>query len=39
MKKKARIAVTRKLTATVETQLGELSDAKFNVVDTPYSEP
>ena len=38
MKKKARIAVTRKLPATVETQLGELFCAKFNLDDTPFSE-
>ena len=38
MKKKARIAVTRKLPATVETQLGEIFDTKFNLDDTPFSE-
>lgn len=38
MKKKARIAVTRTLPATVETQLGELFDPKFNLDDTPFSE-
>ena len=38
MKKKARIAVTRKLPATVETQLGEIFDPKFNLDDTPFSE-
>ena len=38
MKKKARIAVTQKLPATVETQLGEIFDPKFNLDDTPFSE-
>ena len=38
MKIKARIAVTRKLPATVETQLGELFCAKLNLDDTPFSE-
>ena len=38
MKKKARIAVTRKLPATVETQLGEIFYATFNLDDTPFSE-
>ena len=38
MKKKARIAVTRKLPAIVETRLGEIFDSKFNLDDTPFSE-
>ena len=38
MKKKARIAVTRTLPANVETQLGEIFYAKFNLDDTPFSE-
>ena len=38
MKKKARITVTRKLPATVETQLGEIFDPKFNLDDTLFSE-
>ena len=38
MKKKARIPVTLKLPATVETQLGEIFYAKFNLDDTPFSE-
>ena len=38
MKKKARITITRKLPATVETQLGEIFDPKFNLDDTPFSE-
>ena len=37
--KKGKFAVTQKLPATVETQLEELSDTKFNLDDTPYSEP
>ena len=38
MKKKARIAVTRKLPAIVETRQGEIFDSKFNLDDTPFSE-
>ena len=38
MKKKARIAVTRKLPATVEPQLGEIFCAKINLDDPPFSE-
>ena len=38
MKKKARIAVTRKLPDAVEAQMLEIFDAKFNLKDTPLSQ-
>ena len=38
MKKKARIAVTRKLPDAVEAQMLEIFDVKFNLKDKPFSQ-